>query len=81
MPVSGSDLQTAEGVTNTPINQGSAFTALPNDPKYSRSINTVRVASNGFGYNLYRVTVAVYWKEGKRTNKVSMVTLARVPLT
>ncbi|MBN9416561.1 MAG: prepilin-type N-terminal cleavage/methylation domain-containing protein [Candidatus Eremiobacteraeota bacterium] len=81
VPASGSDLQTAAGVTSTPINQGSAFTALPGDSNYTRSINTVRVASSGFGYNLYRVTVAVYWKEGKRTNKVSMVTLARVPLT
>ncbi|MBX3172173.1 MAG: prepilin-type N-terminal cleavage/methylation domain-containing protein [Candidatus Eremiobacteraeota bacterium] len=81
VPASGSDLQTAEGVTNTPLNQGAAFSALPNDGKYTRSINTVRVANNGFGFNLYRVTVAVYWKEGKRLNKVSMVTLARVPLT
>jgi prepilin-type N-terminal cleavage/methylation domain-containing protein len=81
LPANGSDLQTAQGVTNTPLNQGAAFSTLPDDGKYTRSINTVRVASNGFGYNLYRVTVAVYWKEGKRQNKVSMVTLARVPLT
>lgn len=81
LPASGSDLQTAPGVTSTPLNQGAAFSALPNDDRYTRSINTVRVANNGFGYNLYRVTVAVYWQEGKRQNKVSMVTLARVPLT
>lgn len=81
VPATGSDLQTSEGVTSTPLNQGAAFSTLPGDARYTRSINTVRVASNGFGFNLYRVTVAVYWKEGKRLNKVSMVTLARVPLT
>lgn len=81
VPAVGSDLQTGEGVTSTPLNQGAAFASLPTDSNYTRSINTVRVASNGFGFNLYRVTVVVYWKEGRRLNRVSMVTLARVPLT
>lgn len=81
VPATGTDLQTADGVTNIPLNQGAAFSSLPADANYTRSINTVRVANNGFGFNLFRVTVAVYWKEGKRLNKVSMVTLARVPLT
>ena len=81
LPANGSDLQTSEGVTNIPLNQGAAFSTMPAGTNYTRSINTVRVANTGFGLNLYRVTVAVYWKEGKRLNKVSMVTLARVPLT
>jgi prepilin-type N-terminal cleavage/methylation domain-containing protein len=81
IPSVGSDLQTPVGVTATPLNQGSDFSSLPGNSIFTRSINTERFSSSGFGYNLYRVTVKVYWKEGARLNHVGMVALARVPLT
>ena len=85
-PVHGSLLQTHPPERkDIPINDGAPFADVgagdAQRARFTRSIVTERISNTGFGRNLYKVTVKVWWREGERWCDVEMTTLSRVPLT
>lgn len=81
-PSSGSVINNS---TMVALNSGGGpFGALPDDPAFRRTIVTQQVNNTGYEQNLLKVTVTVYWAEGRagtpsaNWKNISMVTYSRV---
>lgn len=82
LPAAGTPLQTAPADRkDIPIHDNGDFASLPDDPRFTRSITVTRLGNTSYQRNLLRLTVTVYWREGRAFRSVSMSSLARIPLT